>query len=361
MFYRTAAVAVATLAGLAAVTPATAHPAHEHTVRSGQSIQAALDAARPGDTVTVLSGVYRENLGITKNGITLRGRGARLVPPATAQSRRCSENFGLEENPFGICISGVIDPDNFEVRVPVRNVTVDGFTVTGFGDSAIIGFGTANAVIKNNDATGGPTGSGYGVLMFRTTGSKVLYNRTHDSGGAGIYIGSSLDARALVAHNVSYNNGFLGLMVRDSVGGTIEHNLSYGNCRGLGLVDGGFPGTSANWLIRNNVLVRNTRACPDEPNDVSGVGILLAGAHANTITRNVITDNAPTSTVVAYSGGIILAAGGPFGGTGVATGNTITNNVILRNAPADLNLVETGPGNTFAGNVCGTSRPAGHC
>src|SRR5688500_16599456 len=96
---------VATIAAVAAVAlapPAAAHNGGHHTVRPGQSIQDALDAARPGDTVTVLAGVYAENLEIITDRVTLRGEGAHLVAPATTTQRRCSRNFGNPTNPYGI-------------------------------------------------------------------------------------------------------------------------------------------------------------------------------------------------------------------------------------------------------------------
>src|SRR5947208_6494971 len=50
------------------------------TVNPGQSIQAAVDAASPGDTIVVKPGFYNENVVITKDGITLKGFGATLHP-----------------------------------------------------------------------------------------------------------------------------------------------------------------------------------------------------------------------------------------------------------------------------------------
>ena len=53
-----------------------------HVVRPGQSIQKAINAADPGDTI-VVSGVHHEDVVIRKNGITLVGDNAVLKPPAT--------------------------------------------------------------------------------------------------------------------------------------------------------------------------------------------------------------------------------------------------------------------------------------
>jgi parallel beta-helix repeat protein len=357
---RTALIATVALTSFVLAAPVAAHPDQQHVVRPGQSIQAALDAARPGDTVTVRAGVYRENLEITKDHITLRGRGARLEPPVTSTPRRCSENFGFPDNPYGICVSGVLDPETGEIPTPVRGVTVEGFTIGTFAGSGIITFGTDGTVIQHNDVAGGQGASGYSILMLRATDSRVLRNRAHGADGAGIYLGSSPDAQALIAHNVAFDNGYFGLMIRDSVGGTIEHNLAYGNCQGIGFVDGLSPGTAASWTASRNVLLRNNNVCPDEP-DISGVGLLLAGAHDITVTHNVIVENVPGAAEAEVGGGVVLTSGALYGGTELPTGNMVISNVVLRNSPADLNLVEVGPANQFTANRCGSSSPVGHC
>lgn len=46
------------------------------TVHPGQSIQAAIDAANPGETIQVDPGTYSGYVTIAKDGITLRGSGS---------------------------------------------------------------------------------------------------------------------------------------------------------------------------------------------------------------------------------------------------------------------------------------------
>src|SRR5437763_15913671 len=63
--------AAAVAGGLATAPPAGASDLH--LVHQGESIQAAVDAARPGDPVLIGPGVYRESVVIKESGVTLRG------------------------------------------------------------------------------------------------------------------------------------------------------------------------------------------------------------------------------------------------------------------------------------------------
>ena len=69
---RASAVIAVAGAALVLASPALATVRHVHP---GQSIQAAINAADPGDTIQVAAGVYHQNLTITTNNITLWGAG----------------------------------------------------------------------------------------------------------------------------------------------------------------------------------------------------------------------------------------------------------------------------------------------
>src|SRR5215212_4498302 len=63
-------------------------------VGPGESIQKAVNAAHPGDTI-VVRGVHREDVVIRKNGIKLRGEDAVIqAPPRAKADSPCSKAFG---------------------------------------------------------------------------------------------------------------------------------------------------------------------------------------------------------------------------------------------------------------------------
>src|SRR5919106_1181559 len=81
--------------------------AQNSVVGPGESIQKAINAAHPGDTI-VVRGVHREDVVIRKNGIKLRGEDAVIEAPTRAKAdSACSRTFG----PEGICVVGDVNLD----------------------------------------------------------------------------------------------------------------------------------------------------------------------------------------------------------------------------------------------------------
>src|SRR5262249_8362138 len=104
----------------------------------GDSIQGAIDAAQPGGTIGV-RGADHENVALTTDGITLRGVGAVLEPAPTPLENVCSDPSAPDEV-NGVCIVGDVDFDTGTVLREIQNVTVSGFTVSGFNEG-ITAFG----------------------------------------------------------------------------------------------------------------------------------------------------------------------------------------------------------------------------
>src|SRR5687767_9022176 len=100
--------------------------AQSSVVGPGESIQKAVNAADPGDTI-VVRGVHREDVIITKNGIKLRGDDAVIeAPPKAKADSPCSKAFG----PVAICLLGDFnfETDKLEGQ-RVSDVSVSGFTI----------------------------------------------------------------------------------------------------------------------------------------------------------------------------------------------------------------------------------------
>jgi nitrous oxidase accessory protein NosD len=352
-WHRVLVLVLAALALAATTAPASAHQS-KVVVRPGESIQAAVDAADPGQTITVLAGTYRENVAITKDGITLRGRGARLVPPAAPAPNICSEPG--QPATIGICVLGQVNFDTGEVLRPVQDVTISGFRLRDFPDSGILALGAKDATFRDNVALDDHE---YGITAFVSTGTRMLFNRASGAEEAGFYIGDSPHADATLVGNVATDSRF-GILWRNAEGGRAVHNLVHGNCVGIMVLSGipGLPGSAGGLSMHANVVRANTRPCEEseEGPALSGVGIAIVGAHDNRVMGNRITGNVPSGKTQ-FSGGVAVVT--DFLGA-APQNNLVQGNVVLGNQP-DLFWDGTGSGNRFRHNRCRTSDPTGLC
>jgi Right handed beta helix region len=328
-------------------------------VDPGHSIQAAINAARPGDTVFVRPGVYHQSVQIRKNGITLRGSGAFhggtvLVPPRHFPKTLCNEGFG----PTGVCILAKrVDPKTGAVFTPVRNDTVTGLLVTGFPGNGVFGYGTVGLkvtrVVAINDG-------GYGISRF--VSSKTLFADDTAIGNdeAGFYVGDSPHADTVVRDDRAFGNQF-GIFIRHARHVLVSRNVVSGNCQGILVLDDGQRGGVGNTTIRHNRVFDNNKFCKkheETPVDTKGGGILLLGATHTLVTHNSVTGNAGKKF---NSGGIVVLSAKPLTHGSNPEFDTISFNFVFRNHPADLIWDHTGFGVRFRHNHCGTSIPGGLC
>jgi parallel beta-helix repeat protein len=328
-----------------AVTNIASAGAQSSVVGPGESIQKAVNAADPGDTI-VVRGVHREDVIITKNGIKLRGDDAVIEAPAKADSP-CSKFVG---GPEAICVLGDFNPETGEVNKRVSDVSVSGFTFRGFKDKdafVIDVFAARNATVEGNRITGNVAN---GIAFGKSVDTTVAKNHVIGSPQTAEHgIADEASSGTKIVNNVvrSYD---LGLDVTESTNTTIAGNDLMGN--GFGVIDVESAGTemlsnditdstsigtiiidSTGTKIVSNDIRRSgergisifgpARANTDAKvvgNRISGGGwgILVANAHGGSFTGNRVHDNCAGMFFEAFKGE-------PVGGFEVK-GNTVENN-----------------------------------
>ncbi|MFE6871955.1 nitrous oxide reductase family maturation protein NosD [Kitasatospora sp. NPDC057692] len=364
-----AATAAATTALTTVLTAVGAAPAHAsgelHVVAPGESIQKALDAARPGDTVQLLPGEYRGSVRISTPDLTLRGAGPESVilpaaptaDQATGQAAAAPVADGAAACAtagHGLCVAGADDR-------PLDGVTVEALAVTGFRKNGINATGTTGLTVR---ATYVHDNGQQGISQERSTRGVITANESTRNGQSGVFLANSVDSEGgalsadgtLVTGNVLTDNR-IGVTVRRLRDLSIERNRIHGNCGGVFIVgDEGVPRAGALTVHRNQV-VANNRYCPPNPrlDHIQGAGIVLTGAEETAVTENDVRDNVGASP---FSGGIVLV----HSVVGVANArNTVADNLVLGNGPADLADRDTGTDNAFERNRCAVSEPVGRC
>ncbi|MET7859347.1 right-handed parallel beta-helix repeat-containing protein [Streptomyces sp. NPDC005318] len=321
-------------------------------VHAGKSIQAAVDAARPGDTIVVKPGTYHESVLITKARLTLRGTPDRTVIMPAAAGTKAANACAKAGN--GICVQG-------KKGHTVDGVRLESLTVSGFKKNGVWATWTDKLSVRK--VTSRSNGI-WGIAQERSTRGQFRDNTARANGDAGIFVantvseeGGATDTRGTEVRDNTMTDNRIGLTVRRLRNLSIHDNTLTGNCSGVFVVgDEGKPQAGAMTIQRNRVT-KNNKFCvkTERLPAIQGSGIILTGT-VDTIVRSNTVDNNVGATPL--SGGIVLFKS--FVGAH-NTGNTVSDNRASGNRPADLTNQESGNGNKFTGNVCATSVPAGMC
>ncbi|MFF2146502.1 nitrous oxide reductase family maturation protein NosD [Kitasatospora sp. NPDC058190] len=349
-----AATAAATALTTALATLAAAPAAHAadgvlHLVQPGESIQRAVDAAKPGDTVQLLPGTYRGSVRIATRGLTLRGAGAgSVITPGDGTENACATAG------HGVCVVGT-------EQAPLSGVTIESLAVTGFRKNGIDASGTTRLTVR---ATYVHDNAQQGISQEISTKATIIGNRSIDNGQSGVFLanyayreGGAPDTGGTVVQGNELTGNRVGVTVRRLRVLTVEGNEISGNCAGVFVVgDEGVP-RAGDLDVRHNRVVANNKFCPANPRlgVVQGAGIVLTGTEDARVTDNEVHDNVGTSD---FSGGIVLfksVVGIPN------TRATIADNHLSGNGPADLADRDTGTDNSYSRNTCSLSQPSGRC
>ena len=260
--YSPAVLATALLAGVSASAMAgTLRVPQDH-----KSIQAAIDAAKAGDTVLVRPGTYKERIRL-KPGVTVRSAGDET-----------KGKLGLKRA-LATIIDGNVKGATGPGVAMAEGSTLDGFTVTGVGkyDDAKwkkhyatqgeeqkhehIGVpGTAGiavigvtCTVRNNIVHHiGYTGIAIMGMKGKRVSPHVVGNVTYRNMGGGI--GSMKQSTAIIEHNICFQNFYAGIGHNDA-SPTVTDNVCYENVRaGIGISEHSKP------IVRRNKCYKNRRA-----------------------------------------------------------------------------------------------------
>lgn len=343
--------------GLAVMPAGASRP---HVIVVSGSVQAAVDAARPGDTIVVPPGRYDGGVVIDKSPLTIRGSRAAVIDAT-------GHRYGIQVGTAPITIG----PDGNEVcpAMTMHDIIVDGLTVENADDTGLRLIG-----VDRFRVTGGRYADNeeYGPFPICSSHGLMDHNDVTGTHDAGIYVGD--DTQVTVTHN-HVTGCAIGVEIENSQHSVVSENVTVGNT--VGVLVSLLPGLpmpfNDDTLISRNVVDHNNFPNPvpaDSGEDVgllpTGTGILNVGGDHVTVSENSVVGNDSVGLAIIQS---------PFGPLDPRLevnpdGNRAQGNVILRNGlspdpvrattpGADIVYDGTGTGNCFARNVYRTDYPPG--
>ncbi|MGI8581116.1 MAG: parallel beta-helix domain-containing protein [Chitinophagaceae bacterium] len=267
----------------------------DFVVHSGGSIQAMVDAAKPGAVIKIEPGVYNEDVTVNKPGIKLMGlskNGQGVI----------IQNPGDEENGITVLDNG----DGFVLM----NVTVKNFKENGVFLSHVDNFLLSRVTTINNGE--------YGLFPVFCNNEKIDHCTATGHTDTGIYVGQSTNVT--VSENEAYAN-VNGLEIENCTNIEVFKNNSYDNVAGILVVL--LPGltikTSSNITLTNNYVHDNNHVNFAEPGGgfeafvPSGSGILIVGTDKTTAKNNKVSGNNFTGIATVSTLVLGLIAGIPAG------------------------------------------------
>jgi parallel beta-helix repeat protein len=357
-------VVIAALGLVAVASPAAALAGHTIVVTT--TIQAAVDAAQPGDTILVPPGTYRESVLVTKSHLTIVGSRAAILDAAGFR-------VGIRVGSGSISRGGPVPTCP---PLAVTGFTLRGLTVEHAGFSGVFLVGVDSYHLTGTRYVDNPV---YGPYPVCSRHGRIDFNHVVGGGSTvgpsldtGIYVGD--DNQVTVRHNW-VTNYVIGVVVENSINVIVQDNLLQGNTAGVYaavLPNHPRPFTD-HVLIEHNQVIKNNLPNPVPPDSgdeiggvPTGVGIVNFGADHVVVHGNRVLGNDSLGVIVLQN---FLASADPRIEPNPDFGQ-VRGNVVLHNGRhpdpvraitpgADLVYDGTGTGTCFADNIFKTEFPAG--
>jgi cytochrome c peroxidase len=292
-----------------ATSPAAPPAPRTLVVKAGGSIQDAVDAARPGDTIEVEPGTYRQSVLVDVDRITLRG----LV--------RDGQRAVLDGE--GALTDAVIGSGH--------GFTIEGFALRDYTSNGITVHGATGVVFR--DLVVDRTGL-YGVYPVECR--DVLVERVVVTGAkdAAIYVGQSAD---IVVRRSEVHDNVTGIEIENSTNALVEENYAHDNTAGIlvFLLPNNPSKVGRDTRVLRNRVVANNHPNFGDPSAIvskvpAGTGVFIMGADGTEVAGNEIRGNDSVGIAV-VSLAIAFPPGATFDVGAIPEENRIHDNVLAEN------------------------------
>lgn len=297
--------------------------------RDFPTIQAAVDAARPGGLVLVAPGVYRESVRVTTPYVTIRG---------------LDRNRVILDGGFRLANGiQVLEADG----VVLENMTARHYLLNGFLWNGVRGYrGSYLTAYANGE---------YGIFAYDSAWGRI--ERSYASGhpDSGFYIGQCNPCHAVITDVLAEGNA-LGFSGTNAGGDLAIVNSEWrGNMAGIvpNTLDSEADPPQRGALVAGNWVHDNDRLdVPAEPLQYPsyGIGILVTGGRDDQVVRNLVEGHP------AFGIALLPMLDQRLW---VTSGNLVRENLVRGSGIADLALgAPAAGGDRFCGNDFRTSAPA---
>ena len=287
------------------------------TVKEGESIQAAIDKARSGDTIEVHPGTYHEQLIIDLDNITLRG----LKKPATEITSNTSASSGDGEGvtqPQLASARPILDGEkklSDAVIATGSNFHIEGFAIRRYVANGVVVQHARGPVF--HDLVIDDTGL-YGIYPVSCTGVTLENCVASGIADAALYVGQSRD---IVVKNCEAHDSVTGIEIENSIDAVVENNYVHNNTGGIlvFILPNNVSKAGRGCKVIGNRVINNNHENFGNPNSIvshvpPGTGILVMAADDNEVAGNEVRGNdcygvAVFSLEVAFPAGTVFDVG----------------------------------------------------